>query len=74
MLNTIIINAFIFFSDMAQSTSMLLACLWAALLVTKTIAQVPAASTAQNPCSQKNTCHECIEKPSCAWCYDPVSS
>ncbi|XP_075237290.1 integrin beta-PS-like isoform X1 [Lycorma delicatula] len=25
----------------------------------------------QNPCSIKQTCHECIQTPSCAWCSQP---
>ena len=35
-------------------------------------AQVPQRFTAQNPCTSKSTCQECIQTPSCAWCYDPV--
>lgn len=27
---------------------------------------------AQNPCVLKQTCHECIQTPSCAWCARPV--
>lgn len=26
----------------------------------------------QNPCILKQTCHECIQTPSCAWCAQPV--
>ncbi|XP_026329225.1 integrin beta-PS [Hyposmocoma kahamanoa] len=26
---------------------------------------------AQNPCSSKTTCSECIRTPSCAWCFAP---
>jgi len=28
----------------------------------------------QNPCVLKQTCHECIQTPSCAWCAQPVRS
>lgn len=28
----------------------------------------------QNPCVLKQTCHECIQTPSCAWCAQPVGS
>ncbi|KAL1492096.1 hypothetical protein ABEB36_012588 [Hypothenemus hampei] len=34
--------------------------------------QIPQRFTAQNPCTAKGTCHECIQTPSCAWCYDPL--
>lgn len=26
----------------------------------------------QNPCVLKQTCHECIQTPTCAWCAQPV--
>lgn len=29
-------------------------------------------SIRQNPCILKQTCHECIQTPSCAWCAQPV--
>jgi len=32
--------------------------------------QVPEKLT-QNPCVSKSTCHECIQTPSCAWCFKP---
>ncbi|XP_076250227.1 position-specific antigen beta subunit myospheroid isoform X1 [Rhynchophorus ferrugineus] len=35
------------------------------------IAQVPQRFSAQNPCTSKSTCQDCIQTPSCAWCYDP---
>jgi len=28
----------------------------------------------QNPCVLKQTCHECIQTPTCAWCAQPVRS
>jgi len=28
----------------------------------------------QNPCVLKQTCHECIQTPTCAWCAQPVCS
>lgn len=28
----------------------------------------------QNPCVLKQTCHECIQTPTCAWCGQPVRS
>ncbi|XP_017769953.1 PREDICTED: integrin beta-PS-like isoform X2 [Nicrophorus vespilloides] len=33
-------------------------------------AQVPEKLT-QNPCIAKSNCHDCIQTPSCAWCYKP---
>ncbi|XP_050304275.1 integrin beta-PS isoform X1 [Anthonomus grandis grandis] len=41
------------------------------LSVSTALAQVPQRFTAQNPCSSKGTCQDCIQTPSCAWCYDP---
>lgn len=29
-------------------------------------------SIRQNPCILKQTCHECIQTPSCSWCALPV--
>lgn len=29
--------------------------------------------TGMNPCISKQTCHECIQTPHCAWCAAPVS-
>jgi len=28
----------------------------------------------QNPCVLKQTCHECIQTPTCAWCAQLVRS
>lgn len=28
----------------------------------------------QNPCVLKQTCHECIQTPTCSWCAQPVRS
>lgn len=33
--------------------------------------QTPEQLVAQNPCISKGTCHECVQTPSCAWCFDP---
>lgn len=27
----------------------------------------------QNPCASKTTCRDCIQTPTCAWCFQPVS-
>ncbi|KAJ8948573.1 hypothetical protein NQ318_007577 [Aromia moschata] len=35
------------------------------------ITQIPQRYTSKNPCTSKGTCHECIQTPSCAWCFDP---
>lgn len=43
------------------------------LFVSAVFGQIPQRFTAQNPCTSKGTCQECIQTPSCAWCYDPVS-
>lgn len=31
-----------------------------------------AEKLVQNPCVTKTTCHECIQTPTCAWCFQPV--
>lgn len=31
-------------------------------------------SIPQNPCVLKQTCRDCIQTPSCAWCAQPVRS
>nr|XP_023020280.1 integrin beta-PS isoform X1 [Leptinotarsa decemlineata]XP_023020284.1 integrin beta-PS isoform X1 [Leptinotarsa decemlineata] len=41
------------------------------VIVTVVIAQIPQRFTSLNPCTSKGKCHECIQTPSCAWCYDP---
>lgn len=33
----------------------------------------PERLTGMNPCISKQTCHECIQTPHCAWCAAPVS-
>jgi len=33
----------------------------------------PGRLTGMNPCISKQTCHECIQTPHCAWCAAPVS-
>lgn len=43
-------------------------------LVSCVFAQIPEQLTAQNPCISKPNCHECIQTPSCAWCFDPKVS
>ncbi|XP_030754778.1 integrin beta-PS isoform X1 [Sitophilus oryzae] len=43
-------------------------------IISSIVAQVPQRFTAQNPCTSKSTCQECIQTPSCAWCYDPEFS
>lgn len=37
------------------------------------LSAIVTAQSPPNPCSSKPNCHECIQTPSCAWCYDPVS-
>lgn len=34
----------------------------------------PERLTGMNPCISKQTCHECIQTPHCAWCAAPVSN
>ncbi|KAJ8936075.1 hypothetical protein NQ314_012510 [Rhamnusium bicolor] len=46
-------------------------CLILSVISTIVIAQIPQRFTSQNPCTSKGKCHECIQTPSCAWCYDP---
>ncbi|XP_060528890.1 integrin beta-PS isoform X2 [Cylas formicarius] len=43
----------------------------AGMIANIAVAQVPQRFTAQNPCTSKPTCQECIQTPSCAWCYAP---
>lgn len=33
----------------------------------------PAKLLGMNPCISKQSCHECIQTPKCAWCSAPVS-
>lgn len=42
----------------------------ACVLLSVTTAQQSEKLT-QNPCAVKQTCHECIQTPTCAWCYQP---
>ncbi|XP_066139996.1 integrin beta-PS isoform X2 [Euwallacea fornicatus] len=46
------------------------------ILLTSTVVlgQIPQRFTAQNPCTSKGMCQECIQTPSCAWCFDPEFS
>ncbi|KAK0178527.1 hypothetical protein PV327_007409 [Microctonus hyperodae] len=37
----------------------------------KTMALAPERLTGMNPCISKQTCHECIQTPHCAWCAAP---
>lgn len=39
----------------------------------KTMALAPERLTGMNPCISKQTCHECIQTPHCAWCAAPVN-
>lgn len=43
-------------------------------LLTGVSCQVAEKHTSQNPCVSKQTCHECIQTPTCAWCWQPVST
>ncbi|XP_014241511.1 integrin beta-PS isoform X2 [Cimex lectularius] len=36
-----------------------------------TVSCQQSAKLQQNPCSFKATCHECIQTPTCAWCWQP---
>ncbi|KRT85757.1 hypothetical protein AMK59_2381 [Oryctes borbonicus] len=40
------------------------------LLLPLVICQAPE-TIILNPCVSKPTCHECIQTPSCAWCFSP---
>lgn len=67
---------FFFFS----STEMLGSLRWAAILVivactisVKSNYPPPERLTGMNPCISKQTCHDCIQTPHCAWCAAPVS-
>ncbi|XP_044753352.1 integrin beta-PS isoform X2 [Coccinella septempunctata] len=51
-----------------NNLSLLLISCW---IVSCVIAQIPEQLSAQNPCISKPNCHECIQTPSCAWCFDP---
>ncbi|CAH1118909.1 unnamed protein product [Phaedon cochleariae] len=46
-------------------------CLLVLLISSLATAQVAQRYTSLNPCTSKGKCHECIQTPSCAWCYDP---
>ncbi|XP_063361864.1 uncharacterized protein LOC134650860 [Cydia amplana] len=52
-----------------QRTSLRL-CLWACLVAMCWADQpAPPAQPAQDPCSSKTTCSDCIREDSCAWCF-----
>ncbi|XP_025415221.1 integrin beta-PS isoform X2 [Sipha flava] len=34
--------------------------------------EIPQKLIIQNPCVLKQTCHECIQTPTCAWCAQPA--
>ncbi|XP_061712211.1 integrin beta-PS isoform X2 [Cydia pomonella] len=45
-------------------------CLWACLVaICWADEPAPLAQLAQNPCSSKTTCSDCIRAASCAWCF-----
>lgn len=44
-----------------------------AIFYTATSLGQQAEKLVQNPCVSKTKCNECIQTPSCAWCFDPVS-
>lgn len=46
-------------------------CLILSILSTIVIAQVAQRLSSPNPCMSNGKCHECIQTPGCAWCYDP---
>lgn len=46
-------------------------CLILSFLVGTIVAQTPPKFAAQYPCASRGTCQECIQIPTCAWCYDP---
>ncbi|CAH2101707.1 unnamed protein product [Euphydryas editha] len=48
----------------------LLCCLWASLFVA-CLGQSAEQLLAQNPCSSKTTCSDCMRTPICAWCFAP---
>lgn len=49
-------------------TSLLRLCVWAGLLA-YCWGQRAEQLLAQNPCSSKTTCSDCIRTASCAWCF-----
>ncbi|XP_056640802.1 integrin beta-PS isoform X1 [Diorhabda sublineata] len=53
------------------SKSFLRNCLILSIISTVVIAQLTQRFSSPNPCTSKGKCHECIQTPGCAWCYDP---
>ncbi|XP_052750647.1 integrin beta-PS [Galleria mellonella] len=53
---------------MYTRSNMLRASIWAYILATSW-AQYAEQMLAQNPCSSKTTCSDCIRTASCAWCF-----
>ena len=47
--------------------------LCAALAITAVWAQEAEKLTQPNPCTSRQTCSECMQTPTCAWCARPVS-
>ncbi|CAH0754478.1 unnamed protein product [Bemisia tabaci] len=41
------------------------------LCISSTYGQLPEKLVSQNPCIVKQTCSECIQTPTCAWCAEP---
>ncbi|XP_013186565.1 integrin beta-PS [Amyelois transitella] len=52
----------------SQRSTMLNICVWACVVAT-CFAQRAEQLLAQNPCSSKTTCSDCVRTASCAWCF-----
>ena len=65
---------FVFFLSVSAFVMLRLWLLCAALAVTVTLAQEAEKLTQPNPCTSRQTCSECMQTPTCAWCAVPVSS
>ncbi|KAJ8985291.1 hypothetical protein NQ317_007078 [Molorchus minor] len=58
--------------DVPSTKHILTNCLIVSVISTIVIAQIPQRySLPPNVCTLKETCHECIQTPSCSWCFDP---
>lgn len=56
------------------SLSVVLAILSLCVINVNSILPPPERLTGMNPCISKQTCHECIQTPHCAWCAAPVNN
>lgn len=65
-----LMNGFFCYRNMNLTNSITRTLFLLTALTTIMIAQI--SQPQQNPCTSKLTCHDCIQTPSCAWCYAPV--